>query len=40
MEVVVTFLAILDLVRDGSCKLSQEKVFGEVVLQKISSVQN
>ena len=25
MEIVVTFLAILDLVRDGSCKLIQEK---------------
>ena len=40
MEIVVTFLAILDLVRDGSCRLIQEKVFGELELQKIDSVQN
>jgi len=35
MEVVVTFLAILDLVREGLCIVTQEKVFGELVLQKI-----
>ena len=40
MEIVVTFLAILDLVREGSCKLVQEKVFGDLELQKIGSVQN
>ena len=40
MEIVVTFLAVLDLVRDGSCKLSQEKVFGDLELQKIDSKQN
>ncbi len=40
MEIVVTFLAILDLVRDGSCKLIQEKVFGDLELQKIDSIQN
>ena len=40
MEIVVTFLAILDLVRDGSCKLIQEKVFGDLELQKINSIQN
>ena len=40
MEIVVTFLAILDLVRDGSCRLIQEEVFGELELQKIDSVQN
>ncbi len=40
MEIVVTFLAILDLVRDGSCKLIQEKVFGDLELQKIDFVQN
>ena len=40
MEIVVTFLAILDLVRDGSCKLIQEKIFGDLELQKIDSVQN
>ena len=35
MEVVVTFLAILDLVREGLCIVTQEKIFGELVLQKI-----
>ena len=40
MEIVVTFLAILDLVRDGSCELIQEKVFGDLELQKIDSIQN
>ena len=40
MEIVVTFLAILDLVRDGSCKLIQEKVFGDLELQKIDPIQN
>ena len=40
MEVVVTFLAILDLVRDGSCKLIQEVVFGDLELQKIDLTQN
>ena len=40
MEIVVTFLAVLDLVRDGSCKLIQEKVFGDLELQKIDSMQN
>jgi segregation and condensation protein A len=40
MEIVVTFLAVLDLVRDGSCKLAQEKVFGDLELQKIDSKQN
>jgi len=40
MEIVVTFLAVLDLVRDGSCKLAQEEVFGDLELQKIDSKQN
>ena len=40
MEIVVTFLAILDLVRDGSCKLIQEKIFGDLELQKIDFIQN
>ena len=40
MEIVVTFLAILDLVRDGSCRLIQEKVFGDLELQKIDFIQN
>ena len=39
-EIVDTFLAILDLVRDGSCKLIQERVFGDLELQKIDFIQN
>ena len=35
MEVVVTFLAILDLVREGLCILTQDKIFGDLELQKI-----
>ena len=40
MEIVVTFLAILDLVREGSCKVIQENIFGDLELQKIDSTQN
>tara|TARA_Y100000590_G_scaffold182343_1_gene207844 strand:- start:338 stop:1066 length:729 start_codon:yes stop_codon:yes gene_type:complete len=40
MEIVVTFLAILDLVREGSCIVIQENVFGDLELQKIDSTQN
>ena len=32
MEIVVTFLAILDLVREGVCTLSQGELFGELEL--------
>ena len=32
MEIVVTFLAVLDLVREGACKLQQVDVFGEIDL--------
>ena len=32
MEIVVTFLAVLDLVREGLCKLKQVDVFGEIEL--------
>ena len=35
MEVVVTFLAILDLVREGLCIVTQDKIFGDLELQKI-----
>ena len=38
MEIVVTFLAILDLVREGVCIISQNKVFGDLELQKIVQV--
>lgn len=32
MEIVVTFLAVLDLVKEGVCKLQQVDVFGEIEL--------
>jgi len=32
MEIIVTFLAILDLVRDGTCSLEQNDVFDEIEL--------
>ena len=32
MEIVVTFLAVLDLVREGVCKLQQVDIFGEIEL--------
>ena len=32
MEIIVTFLAILDLVRDGKCNLEQSDIFGEIEL--------
>ena len=35
MKVVVTFLAILDLVREGACNIVQDEIFGEIELQKI-----
>ena len=35
MKVVVTFLAILDLVREGICSIIQDEIFGELELQKI-----
>ena len=35
MEIVVTFLAILDLVREGICRLTQNEVFGDLELQNI-----
>ena len=40
MEIVVTFLAILDLIREGSCIVIQENVFGDLELQKFDSTQN
>ena len=40
MEIVVTFLAILDLVREGYCIVIQENVFDDLELQKIDSTQN
>ena len=38
MEIVVTFLAILDLVREGICIINQDKVFGDLELQKIIQI--
>ena len=32
MEIVVTFLAVLDLVKEGLCKLKQVDIFGEIEL--------
>ena len=40
MEIVVTFLATLDLVREGSCIVIQENIFGDLELQKIDYIQN
>jgi len=37
MEIIVTFLAILDLVREGSCTLVQDGVFGEIELVHIGA---
>ena len=36
MELIVTFLAVLDLIRDGICSLKQEDVFGEIELLHLS----
>ena len=36
MEIIVTFLAVLDLVRDGICNLEQSDVFGEIELVHLS----
>ena len=35
LKVVVTFLAILDLVREGTCSIIQDKIFGDLELQKV-----
>ena len=32
MEIIVTFLAILELVREGICALEQDKIFGDIIL--------
>jgi len=34
MKIVVTFLAILDMVKEGICRLQQDEIFGELELQK------
>ena len=34
MKIVVTFLAILDMVREGLCSLHQNEIFGEFEMQK------
>ena len=36
MEIVVTFLAVLDLVRDGLCSLEQSDVFGDIEIFHLS----
>ena len=37
MKIVVTFLAVLDLVREGLCSINQEEVFGELELQRVTN---
>ena len=37
MKIVVTFLAVLDLVREGLCSINQEEVFGELELQRVTA---
>ena len=37
MKIVVTFLAILDMVREGLCSLQQNEIFGELELQKTTT---
>ena len=37
MKIVVTFLAILDMVREGLCSLQQNEIFGELELQKTAA---
>jgi len=37
MEVIVTFLAILDLVKDGICALYQENTFSDIELINLKS---
>ena len=37
MKIVVTFLAILDMVREGICSLKQNEIFGELELQKTAT---
>ena len=37
MKIVVTFLAILDMVREGLCSLHQNEIFGELELQKTAT---
>ena len=40
MQFVVTFLAILEVVREGICRLTQNEVFGDLELQKIGAEHN
>ena len=37
MKIVVTFLAVLDLVREGLCTINQNEVFGELELQRTTA---
>jgi chromatin segregation and condensation protein Rec8/ScpA/Scc1 (kleisin family) len=38
MEIVVTFLAILDLVRLGDIRITQDETFGDLLLMHIGAV--
>jgi len=37
MEVIVTFLALLELIRLGEVTVRQEKTFGEILISRSSS---
>ena len=37
IKIVVTFLAVLDLVREGSCSIEQNEIFGELELQIVTA---
>ena len=37
IKIVVTFLAVLDLVREGSCSIKQNEIFGELELQIVTA---
>jgi len=37
MKIVVTFLAVLDLIREGLCTIIQNEVFGELELQRTTA---
>jgi segregation and condensation protein A len=38
LEIIVTFLAILDLVREGTCTLEQNDVFDDIELIHLGAV--
>jgi chromatin segregation and condensation protein Rec8/ScpA/Scc1 (kleisin family) len=38
MEIIVTFLAILDLVKEGACSVSQKDIFSDIQLVNLRSI--